>query len=326
MASPDFRKYPAVWFGLGVILLMIGGLVGSYYLSRSADSSDDWPGQSDGDNECVPKEGIEAPGEMITVSGLPAKIELAFGYGRGTRVQDTIIFAVTAERADSMPDELELEFLPLASTTGREVRSVAAYATRITGTPQYRLFICINADSIRAGSYDGPLIFASPLVTSDISPLVTVTLQNQLVPYILLVFGPLLILAGIVYVSAIVIRRGDPAVTIRETIKLIGNAFKSLNGLIAIVAGTAAVYTLWRTTVNGDATWGQDWPLIPIAMVSLAGAAAAAATIPLGLSTKSVREALNELTPRSTTPVKDAQQPPVVQQGDKQSPADDESK
>ena len=274
-------KHPASLFALGVVVLMAGGLVGSLFLSRSADASDGWPGQAAGRNECVPREGAEEPATPIAATGLPAKIEIPFGYGRGTRVQDTTVFAVTADSPASLPEELELQFLPLANGTGREVRSVAAYATRITGTPQYRLFICIDADSVRAGSYEGPLIFSSPMVTSDISPLVSATLQNQLVPYVLLVFGPLLVLAGIVYVSAIVIRRGQPDVTVRQTIKLIGQAFKSLNGLIATFAGIAAVYTLWRTSVNGNETWGADWPLVPVAMASLAGAAAAAATIPL---------------------------------------------
>jgi hypothetical protein len=285
--------------GVAALAAIVGvGFLGAKQLHQSASQHDAWVQPAEGGNECAAVKDITSPSGQLTVTGLPTTIDAAFGYGRGTKVVDSTTFAVAAQAGVTLPDRLPLAVLPLVNTvTGREIRDVAAVAHRVPGTSTYQLRVCIDTDHVRAGAYQGSLLFTDTNVTSDISPLVSATLQNQMVPWILLVAGPFLVLLGIVYVSAIVVRRAEPAITLGGAVKVIGQAFTSLNGILALVAATGAAYSVWRLTINGNPTWGDEWALIPVSLVAVAGAAAAAATVPLGLSTKTVQEALAPVDP-----------------------------
>src|SRR2546421_29891 len=83
--------------------------------------------------------------------------------------------------------------------------------------------------------------------------------------------------------AAALIRRAKPEVTRGQGLSTIGQAIVSWNGLFAGIAAAGAAFAAWQASCNSNPTWAAAWPDVPVTLVAIAGAAAGAATVPLGL-------------------------------------------
>ena len=181
---------------------------------------------------------------------------------------------------------------PLSAATSQSGVGISAVAIRAGESSTYQLQVCIRAPSAAPGSYSSQLLFPGATVTTGTSlpaatatslP-VTVTFQSRNVPYILTVGLVPLTFLGVLYSALILIRRNNPALALGEIDGKLNVALLSVNGIIALLLGVGAVFTAWNVQCYRDPTWGTPWPTILVALATMAGAAAGAATIPLSLS------------------------------------------
>ncbi len=232
----------------------------------------------------------------IQVSGVPNELQTSFGYGRGT---ETIESVLTATSQSALPASLELFAEPLMTSDGSQLipssslptkglnvgqGEVSAVATRIASSSSYQLEVCITAPRTAAGSYTGDLLFPGASLASGTSLPVTVTLQTRLVPFVLTMGGTLLALLGTVYITILLLRRSDPKLKIKGLARQVYDELWTVNGLVAAIVALGAVFTAWSAQCYRNPTWGSPWPTILVTAATLAGAAAAAATVPMGLA------------------------------------------
>lgn len=275
---------PPVFLWIGVVLLTsaLGGWL-AYNLVQHAS----------GPSEC-PKQQVEASGQNaassgVTLSGLPATIPFAFGYGRGAQTFETT-FTVSSTNA-TLPKTIETIPLPLATSSGQNVSAVTATATQIEQTHTYLLRICVNTSAnggADPGSYTGSLIFPNASVPQGTNPIVTATLQSQFLPYVLWVFGPPTLLLGLLYTTMILLRRGQPDIEMGPLWRTVLHDLWSANGVVAVVVGIGAGFAVWKAQLFLNPTWGATWPDIPIGIVSMAAAIVTATSVPLAFSSKAV--------------------------------------
>ena len=252
----------------------------------------------------IPPEKPANSWQGINVSGLPSTLQSSFGYGRGTRVIESTLNA-TPKQGGKLPPAIAVFAQPLVSSDGTRViqsqsatasqsaAGISAVATRAGESSTYRLEVCIRAPSAASGTYSSQLLFPQATVTTSTSQLitaapslpVTVTFQSRTVPYVLTVGLVPLTLSGMLYCALILIRRTNPALRLTEIDGKLKEALLSVNGITALLLGVAAVFTAWNAQCYRDPTWGTPWPTILVALVTMAGAAAGAATVPLGLAT-----------------------------------------
>jgi hypothetical protein len=232
----------------------------------------------------------------IQVSGLPASLQSSFGYGRGTQVIESTLTA-TAGPGVILPARIAVFAEPLASADGTQVipslreatpspsrRGISAVATRIASSSTYQLEVCIQAPSATPGSYGSQLLFPGATLANGTSLPVTVTFQSQAVPFILTVGLLPLSILGMAYTALILLRRTDPHLELTGIMKALRNELWSINGLTALILSVGAVFTAWTVQCFRDPTWGTPWPTILGTMVTMAGGAVAASTVPMGLS------------------------------------------
>jgi hypothetical protein len=240
----------------------------------------------------------------INISALPSTLQSSFGYGRGTQLIESTLNA-TPQKGGALPLSIAVYAQPLVSSDGtRVIQSlsgttlqsevgISAVAIRAGESSTYQLEVCIKAPSAASGTYSSQLLFPEATATTSTSqPVtaapslpVTVTFQSRAVPYILTVGLVPLTLSGMLYCALILIRRTNPALRLAEIDGKLKEALLSVNGITALILGVAAVFTAWNVQCYRDPTWGTPWPTILIALTTMAGAAAGAATVPLGLAT-----------------------------------------
>ena len=113
---------------------------------------------------------------------------------------------------------------------------------------------------------------------------VTVTFQSGAVPYILTMGIVPLTLLGMIYCTLILVRRANSEQEMPGLPAAIHKALWSVNGIFALVVSLGAVFTAWNVQCFRDPTWGTPWPVMLTALATMAGAAAGASTVPMGLS------------------------------------------
>jgi hypothetical protein len=255
------------------------------------------------DQTCAPSAEVSS-WKNINISALPDTLGTSFGYGRGTQVIESTLNA-TPQAGAKLPTSISVFAQPLVSSDGTKVIQslsastsqsevgISAVAIREGGSPTYQLEVCIRAPKAASGSYSSQLLFPGatiatgtglPVAAATSVP-VTVTFQSETVPYILTVGLAPLTLGGMLYCALILIRRNNPALTLGEIDGKIKEALLSVNGMIALLLGVAAVFTAWNIQCYRDLTWGTPWPTILVALTTMAGAAAGASTVSLGLAT-----------------------------------------
>jgi hypothetical protein len=173
--------------------------------------------------------------------------------------------------------------LPSAASS-RSQRGISAVATRIASSSTYQLEVCVKAPSAAPGSYGSQLLFPGATITSGTSLPLTVTFQSEVAPFILTVGLVPLSILGILYTTLILLRRTDPHLELTGITKKLKDELWSINGLTAMTLSTGAVFTAWTVQCFRDPIWGTPWPTILGTLVTMAGAAVAASTVPMGLS------------------------------------------
>jgi hypothetical protein len=234
----------------------------------------------------------------IQISGLPGALQSSFGYGRGTQVIESTLNAATPPGV-TLPASIAVFAEPLATSDGTETipsvslsqtgnkqasRGVSAVAIRIASSSTYRLQVCVKAPTAAAGSYNSQLLFPGAKLATGTSLPVTVTFQSQVVPYVLTVAALPLVLLGMIYATLILIRRKYPDINLNQVPRELQYALWSINGLAALIVSIGAVFAAWNVQSYRNTTWGTPWPTILVTLVTMAGAAAGAATVPMGLS------------------------------------------
>jgi len=234
----------------------------------------------------------------IQISGLPSSLQSSFGYGRGTQaIQSTLTVASLSH--GRLPARIAVFTEPLISTDGTQVipsesnaahlqsqRGISAVAIRVGSTSTYQLQVCIHASSALAGSYSSQLLFPGATLTAGTSVPVTVEFQSETVPFIMTAGLLPLSLLGMAYTTVIVLRRKDPTLALHGLMKSLSNELWTINGLFAGILSVGAVFTAWNVQCYRDPTWGSPWPTILVSLATMAGAAVAASTVPMGLSAK----------------------------------------
>ena len=232
----------------------------------------------------------------IQISGLPSTLQSSFGYGRGTQVIESTLNA-TARPGFALPASIAVFAEPLTTSDGAQMipslsgtsgsqaqRGISAVATRIASTSTYQLEVCVRAPSAIAGSYTTQLLFPGATLTTGTSLPVTVTFQSEVVPFILTVgLAPLSVL-GMLYTTLILIRRKDSDLKLGEIGSQLLNELWSVNGLAALILSVGAVFIAWNAQCFRNPVWGTPWPTILVSLAIMAGAAAAASTVPMSLS------------------------------------------
>jgi hypothetical protein len=232
----------------------------------------------------------------IAISGLSSGLQSSFGYGRGTRVIESTLTA-TARSGVTLPRSIAVYAKPLVTSDGTQVipslsstanrraqAGISAVATRLASSSTYRLQVCIKAPHAGPGSYSSELLFPGAKLTAGTSLPITVTFQSRIVPFVLTVGLAPLVLLGMLYCTLILIRRNRPDIKpgdIPEELKI---ALYSVNGIAALILSIGAVFTAWNVQCYRDPIWGTPWPAILVALVTMAGAAAGASTVPMGLA------------------------------------------
>ena len=232
----------------------------------------------------------------IQVSGLPGSLQSSFGYGRGTQVIESTLTA-TARPGVALPARISVFAEPLASADGTQVfpslsnatssrsqHGISAVAARIATSSTYQLEVCVQAPSAAPGSYSSQLLFPGATLTSGTSLPVTVTFQSEIVPFILTVGLVPLSIVSMAYTALILLRRTDPDLELKGIIKTLRKELWSINGLTALILSIGAIFTAWTVQCFRNPTWGTPWPTILGTLVTMAGAAVAASTVPMGLS------------------------------------------
>lgn len=281
------KTHWGIWVLVAAVLLSAIGAYVGYVLVSTAQQNQTCagPAQSDSWNG-------------IQVSGLPSTLQASFGYGRGTQVIESTLDA-TAPAGFTLPASISIFAEPLVTSDGTQEipsasliatgnqqapREVSAVAVRISASSTYQLEVCVKAPTAAAGSYSSQLLFPGAKLAAGTSLAVTVTFQSQVVPYILTVAGPPLVLLGMLYTTLILIRRKYSDINQNQIPHELQYELWSINGLIALIASIGAVFTVWNLQCFRNATWGTPWPTILVTLVTMAGAAAGASTLPMGLS------------------------------------------
>jgi len=232
----------------------------------------------------------------IQISGLPAVLQSSFGYGRGTQVIESTLNA-TARPGFTLPASIAVFAEPLTTIDGTQIipslsvtngapaqRGVSAVATRIASTSTYQLEVCVRAPTATAGSYSTQLLFPGATLATGTSLPVNVTFQSQVAPFILTVgLAPLSVL-GMLYTTLVLVRVKDPHVVLGGIGNKLLDELWSVNGLAALILSVGAVFTAWNAQCFRNPVWGTPWPTILVSLVTMAGAAAAASSVPMSLS------------------------------------------
>ena len=275
-----------VWIVIGIVVVAtaLGGWL-AYHLVQDANGA-----------EACPKQPVEASvqkasSSALTLSGLPATIPFAFGYGRGAETFETT-FTVSSTDA-TLPQTIESVQLPLTTSSGRTISAVTATATQIEQTHTYLLRVCVNASGnggADPGSYTSSLVFPNASVPQGTNPIVTATLQSQFVPYVLWVFGPPALLLSLLYATMILVRRGDPDIdsSMGKLWRTVLHDLWSANGVVAVVVGIGAGFGVWKAQLFLNPTWGASWPDIPTGIVSMAAVIVTATSIPMAFASQKV--------------------------------------
>lgn len=279
------------WAGITVLVgagLGVGSMVGDHFTSTAQQHQD-----------CAaPSPKTVASWQGRTVSGAPTSLQSSFGYGRGTQVIESYILVTGAK----LPEYLAVSAMPLVTSDGTQIilpiqskgkapAAISAVAIQMSGSI-YRLEVCITAPNAAPGSYVSQLFFpgasssagnGSSATTPAPVP-VTVTFQAEAVPYILTMGIVPLALFGMIYCTLILVRRADSNQSMSGLPAAIREALWSVNGIFAFVVSIGAVFAAWNLQCYRDPTWGTPWPVILTALATMAGAAAGASTVPMGLS------------------------------------------
>jgi hypothetical protein len=296
-AMKDFFKEHATsafWIGLGVVVLATLGAgwpIGQLLASTAHQHQD-----------CAPPAAVDS-WQGLVVSGAPTSLQSSFGYGRGTQTIESFI-SVAALKGTRLPTSINVFASPLISSDGSAVvlpiqsgedpstpAAISAVAIQVSSSI-YRLEVCIRAPNAAPGSYGSQLMFpgASSAAGSGSSANataavpVTVSFQSEAVPYILTMGLVPLALLGMLYCTLVLIRRSNKDEDISGLPSSLQKQLWSINGIMALILSLGAVFAAWNLQCYRDATWGTPWPVVLTALVTMAGAAAGASTIPMGLS------------------------------------------
>lgn len=285
-----FRK-PVLWFWVGLAALMIAGLwggslIGNHFTSTAQQHQD-----------CTEPASVDS-WQGRTVSGVPTSLQSSFGYGRGTQVIESYIL-VTGTK---LPKYLAVYATPLVTSDGTQIilpiqskgkvsAAISAVAIQISGSI-YRLEVCMTAPDAAPGSYGSQLFFPGASSSSGNgssatmpAPLpVTVTFQSEAVPYVLTMGIVPLAFLGMIYCTLILVRRSNSNQSIADLPTAIYKALWSVNGIFAFIVSLGAVFAAWNLQCYRDPTWGTPWPVVLTVLATMAGAAAGASTVPMGLS------------------------------------------
>jgi hypothetical protein len=296
MMDANWLRIPKSFLFWVLITVIVTGGIGAwigYLISNAARQN----------QTCAPSAATSS-WKGISISGLPSALQLSFGYGRGTQVIESTLNA-TLHQGTKLPASIAVLAQPLVSTDGTRIiqplsaassqskAGISAVAILAGESSTYQLEVCIRAPSAAPGSYSSQLLFPGATVTSGSSSLpaatatslpVTVTFQSRSIPYILTVGLIPLTFLGMLYCALILIRRINSALALGEIDEKLKVALLSVNGITALILSIAAVFTAWNVQCYRDPTWGTPWPTILVALTTMAGAAAGAATIPLGLA------------------------------------------
>ena len=234
----------------------------------------------------------------IAVSGLPGTLQATFGYGRGTQLIESTLTA-TAQPGVKLPSAIGVFAEPLATSDGTQTiptvvstsfphlqSGVSAVAVRIPDTSTYQLEVCVRARSAAAGLYSSQLLFPGATLSSGVSLPFSVTFQSEAVPFILTAGIVPLALLGMTYTTLFLVRRTDSELPLTGLAKKLRAEILSVNGVYAFILSLGAVFTAWNVQCYRNPTWGTPWPTLLLTMVTMAGAAGVASTVPMGLSSK----------------------------------------
>jgi hypothetical protein len=234
----------------------------------------------------------------IAVSGLPGTLQATFGYGRGTQLVESTLTA-TAQPGVKLPSAVRAFAEPLATSDGTQTiptvvgksvphlqSGISAVAVRIPATSTYQLEVCVRAPSAAAGLYSSQLLFPGATLSSGASLPVSVTFQSEAVPFILTAGIVPLALLGMTYTTLFLVRRTNPDLPLTGLAKNLREEIWSVNGVYAFILSIGAVFTAWNVQCFRNPTWGTPWPTLLLTMVTMAGAAGVASTVPMGLSSK----------------------------------------
>jgi hypothetical protein len=234
----------------------------------------------------------------IDVSGLPGTLQATFGYGRGTQLIESTLTA-TPQLGTKLPPALEVFAEPLTTLDGTQTiptlagkgvprlqSGISAVAVRIPSTSTYQLEVCVRAPGAAAGLYSSQLLFPGATLSSGASLPVSVTFQSEAVPFILTAGIVPLSLLGMMYTTLFLVRRKDPDLSLKGLSSNLHTEIWSVNGVYAFILSIGAVFTAWNVQCYRDPIWGTPWPALLLTLVTMAGAAGVASTVPMGLSAK----------------------------------------
>jgi hypothetical protein len=281
--TPNVIRFWVLVLVLTVVACVLGFVSGNWLLNNARL-----------DEKCDPA-ALSNSWQGVRISGLPSQLQSSFGYGRGTQVIDAT-FTATAQGRPGLPAKAGVFAGPLVADEGTQIPSlssatnpqeqlgISAVATRIGSSSIYRLEVCIRAPKAAPGTYNSQLLFPGATLAAGNSLPVTVTFQSRAVPFILTVGIAPIVDLGILYCTLILVRRDQPAIKPNRLLPELRKALFSVNGLVALLLGIGAVFTAWNVQVFRDATWGTPWPTILLALGTMAGSAAGAATVPMGFA------------------------------------------
>ena len=181
--------------------------------------------------------------------------------------------------------------LPIQSEGPTKPAAISAVAIQISSSI-YRLEVCIRAPNAAPGSYGSQLMFpgASTAASGGSSVTVpaavptTVSFQSEAVPYILTMGIVPLSLLGMLYCTLILVRQSKPGEVISSLPASLTKQLWSINGIFALILSLGAVFAAWNLQCYRNPTWGTPWPVVLTVLATMAGAAAAASTVPMGLT------------------------------------------
>jgi hypothetical protein len=236
----------------------------------------------------------------LTVSGVPSALQLSFGYGRGTQAIESAV-TVSGRPGVNLPKSITVFPEPLVSSDGSSIlppipnvgdpvtgRGISAVATEVSSSSTYRLEVCIKAPGAAPGSYSTQLMFPGATLPAEngvpVTVPVTVTFQSESVPYVLAMGIVPFSLVGMIYCTLVLIRRKEPEIEMGQLFRSLYAELWSINGVIAFILSVGAVFAAWNAQCYRNPTWGSPWPVVLVVFITMAGAAAGASTIPMGLS------------------------------------------
>jgi len=235
----------------------------------------------------------------IAVSGLPDTLQATFGYGRGTQLVESTLTATPQPGGAKLPSAIAVFAEPLATSDGTQTiptfvaksvphlqSGINAVAVRIPATSTYQLEVCVRAPSAAAGLYGSQLLFPGATLSSGASLPVSVTFQSEAVPFVLTAGIVPLALLGMIYTTLFLVRRTNPDLSLTGLAASLRKEILSVNGVYAFILSIGAVFTAWNVQCYRNPTWGTPWPTLLLTLVTMAGAAGVASTVPMGLSAK----------------------------------------